>query len=96
MNPVRLVNKNSNERVSGTLYAMHVKYSVNDLAGYEQSNYDNCDLRNPARMDEKVRRPPSQAGISDEIKDKIRNHFDLLVQIMKKITSINFTDVLLA
>ncbi|WDB32540.1 hypothetical protein [Escherichia albertii] len=96
MNPVRLVNKNSNERVSGTLYAMHVKYSVNDLAGYEQSNYDNCDLRNPARMDEKVRRPPSQAGISDEIKDKIRNHFDLLVQIMKKITSINFTDVILA
>lgn len=96
MNPVRLVNKNNNERVSGTLYAMHVKYSVNDLADYKQSNYDNCDLRNPARMDEKVRRLPSQDGTSIEIKDKIRNHFELLVQIMKKITSINFTDLIIA
>lgn len=96
MNPVRLVNKNSNERVSGTLYAMHVKYSVNDLADYEQSNYDNCDLRNPARMDEKVRRLSSQDGTSIEIKDKIRNHFELLVQIIKKITSINFTDLIIA
>lgn len=75
---------------------MHVKYSVNDLADYEQSNYDNCDLRNPARMDEKVRRLPSQDGTSIEIKDKIRNHFELLVQIMKKITSINFTDVIIS
>lgn len=94
-NPVRLVNKNSIERVSGTLYAMHVKYNVKDLADYNQSEYDDCYLRNPERMDAKVRRNASQNGLSEKIKTKLRKHFDLVVAIMKTVTGIKFNDIVI-
>lgn len=94
-NPVRLVNKNSSERISGTLYAMHVKYNVKDLADYNQSEYDDCYLRNPERMDAKVRRNSSQNGLSEKIRSKLREHFDLVVAIMKTVTGIKFSDIVI-
>ena len=90
--PVRLVNRNRDEKVSATLYAMHVPYTVPELAIYDQVRYNRCNFRNPARMDGKARRDSTEDSISLKIKDKIREHFDLLVAIIKIKTSVSFSN----
>ncbi|WP_139824076.1 hypothetical protein [Lonsdalea britannica] len=93
-NPVILVNRIVSQTKSNTLYAKHCKYSVTDLADYDQSSYDDCSLANPSNFDEKIKRPLNHAT-NNIIKDAIRNHFDLLINHLETAIGITFNEQLL-
>lgn len=93
-NPVILVNRIVSQTKSNTLYAKHCKYSVADLADYDQSSYDNCSLANPSNFDAKIKRPLKHAT-NNIIKDAIINHFDLLIHHLESAIGITFDEQLL-
>lgn len=91
-NPVLLVNRTATETRSGSFYAKHNKGDVPGVADYQEHKYLNCPLANPARMDEKKRRPPARQGQSDEIKSALIEAFDLVMNFIENDTGIKFQD----
>ncbi|EPM9232191.1 hypothetical protein ACTSNL_004293 [Salmonella enterica subsp. enterica] len=93
-NPVLLVNRINNQTKSKTLYAKHVSYDVIGLASYNQQAYDDCSLANPTNFDEKLKRDTNN-NLNNEIKDAVRNYFDLLIYSIESHIGINFSDSVL-
>lgn len=91
-NPIQLINRTATETRSGSFYARHHKGEVSGVAKYNERAYELCDLANPARMDERKRRAPSQQGKSDEIKEALINAFDLVVSVLAAATGVKLTD----
>lgn len=91
-NPVLLVNRTATETRSGSFYAKHNKGDVPEVADYKEHKYLNCPLANPARMDEKKRRPPARQGQSDEVKNALIEAFDLVMNFIESDTGIKFQD----
>lgn len=91
-NPVSLVNKYFKKTQSEILYAKHTGYTVNEIAVHDQNKYESCDFRNPKKMDKNKLVKRGSDNLSDSIKNKLKENFDLLVAIVKIKTKINFTD----
>ncbi|EFN3094827.1 hypothetical protein HKL68_004584, partial [Escherichia coli] len=94
-NPVLLVNRINNQTESKTLYAKHVKHDVMGIASYSQQGYDDCSLANPTNLDAKIKRDINNKS-NNEIKDAVKNYFDLLIYSIESHIGINFSDSVLA
>lgn len=91
-NPVLMVNRTATDTRSGSFYAKHNKGDVPGVAQYHEHKYLNCPLANPARMDEKKRRPPARQGQSDEVKNALIEAFDLVMSFIESDTGVKFQD----
>lgn len=89
-NPILLVNRYNQTTKSNTLYARHIDRSVKDIADYNQDKYDDCDLKNPTRLDEKTRRKPGAK--SNNLKFEFERNIDLIITTLEKTTRIKLTD----
>ncbi|HBC3519746.1 TPA: hypothetical protein ACVU5C_004781 [Vibrio parahaemolyticus] len=89
-NPIQLVNRYSKTTKSNTLYARHVLGSVAGIANYSQTNYDNCELKNPTRFDEKIRRKPGKK--TNSLKLMFEQHIDLIISQLEKQLPIKLSD----
>ncbi|MGG4945049.1 hypothetical protein ACLO89_23510 [Escherichia coli] len=94
-NPVLLVNRINNQTESKTLYAKHVKHDVMGIASYSQQGYDDCSLANPTNLDAKIKRDINNKS-NNEIKDAVKNYFDLLIYSIESHIGINFSNSVLA
>ncbi|MEI7163111.1 hypothetical protein [Pectobacterium versatile] len=95
-NPISLVNKYFKKTQSEILYAKHTGYTVNNIAVHDQNKYESCDFRNPNRMDKNKIVKRGSDDLSESIRNKLKENFDLLVTILKIKTKINFTDYVIS
>lgn len=95
-NPVSMVNQNFDETESGIHYAKHTMYDVKKIADHNQEKYETCDLISPSMMDSKKKLRKGSDDLSNKIKEKLRDHFELLVTIIKLKTNIKFTKFVIA
>lgn len=89
-NPVQLINRNNQTTKSNTLYARHIARSVKGIADYHQDKYDDCDLKNPTRLDDKIRRKPGEK--SNQLKLKFEQYIDLIITTLERTIGIKLTD----
>ncbi len=89
-NPILLVNRYVASTQSETLYARHVPYPVHDIADYNQSEYGNCDLKNPTRLDSKIRR--TKTNKNNELKEIFEQYIDLIILTLETTLQLKLTD----
>lgn len=88
-NPIQIIERKNNNK-SITMYARHAKQNIPNVAIYDQAAYDSCFLSNPKIMSKGNNRRKNDSKEASEIYNKIKENFEILIQIIRRKTGISF------